>query len=75
MDHRFDLSELAQSNIVYIRAMAVADLPDEMREQAQGVDRVYAVCRENGEQLALVANRNLAFALARQNDFAPVTVH
>jgi len=28
-----------------------------------------------GERLALVADRKLAFLLARQNDLAPVTVH
>ncbi len=30
---------------------------------------------QNGEQLALVEDRRLAFVLARQNDMAPVTVH
>ena len=75
MDSKFDFSKLGQSNIVYIRAVAVADLPDELRDKAQGIDQLYAVCRENGEQLALVADRALAFVLARQNDLAPVTVH
>ena len=75
MDSKFDFPKLGQSNIVYIRAVAVADLPDELRDKAQGIDQLYAVCRENGEQLALVADRNLAFVLARQNDLAPVTVH
>ena len=75
MDSKFDFGKLGQSNIVYIRAVEVADLPDEIRAQAHGVDQLYAVCRENGEQLALVADRALAFVLARQNDLAPVTVH
>ena len=30
---------------------------------------------ESGERLALVAERSLAFALARQNDLAPVSAH
>jgi len=29
----------------------------------------------DGQRLALVKNRKLAFALARQNDLAPVNVH
>jgi hypothetical protein len=75
MNSKFDFSTLRQSNIVYIRAVDVADLPDELQEQAQGVMQLYAVCREDGEQLALVADRDMAFVLARQNDFVPVTVH
>jgi hypothetical protein len=61
--------------IVYIRAVAVIDLPDEIQEQADGVETLYAVHRPNGERLALVKDRALAFALARQNDLAPVNVH
>ena len=40
-----------------------------------GRDQIYAVHSPNGERLALVKDRKLAFALARQNDFAPVNVH
>lgn len=75
MDRKFDFTKSEQSNIVYIRAVDVADLPDAVRAQVQGATQLYAVCRENGEQLALVADRRLAFVLARQNDLAPVTVH
>ena len=41
----------------------------------QGAETLYSVHRENGEQLALVADRKLAYALARQHDMAPVAVH
>lgn len=61
--------------IVYIRPVAVADLPEEMREQAMGAITVYAVHRPDGERVALVRDREMAFALARQNDMAPVNVH
>jgi hypothetical protein len=61
--------------LVYVKPVAVADLPDEVREQSDGMDRVYAVHDSDGQQLALVANRALAFALARQHDMTPVTVH
>ncbi|MYA88929.1 MAG: DUF1150 family protein, partial [Boseongicola sp. SB0662_bin_57] len=36
---------------------------------------VYAVHSSDGERLALVKDRSLAFILARQNDLAPVNVH
>ena len=61
--------------IVYILPVAVADLPDDIREQLSGVDTLYAVHRPNGERLALVRERGMAFALARQNDPAPVNAH
>ena len=64
-----------EAKIVYIRPVAVADLPEDIREQAAGMDVIYALHRPDGERLALVANRSLAFALARQNDLAPVNVH
>ena len=62
-------------SIVYIRKVAVADLPDEVQERAQGIESLYAIGGENGEQLALVKDRELAFVVARQNDMRPVSVH
>jgi len=61
--------------IVYVRPVAVAELPEEVRSQVDGVENLYAVHAESGERLALVKNRELAFVLARQNDLAPVNVH
>jgi hypothetical protein len=40
-----------------------------------GRKQLYAVHDEAGEQLALVADRKMAFVLARQHDYAPVAVH
>lgn len=60
---------------VYVKSIAVADLPREVREQAEGLDQIYAVHDAEGQQLALVGNRKLAFTLARQHDYAPVMVH
>ncbi|MCU9838844.1 MULTISPECIES: DUF1150 family protein [Ruegeria] len=61
--------------IVYVKAVDVADLPDEVRQQAGDRDHLYAVHNAQGERLALVADRKMAFVLARQNDLSPVTVH
>lgn len=61
--------------IVYVKTVDVADLPDEMQEKIDGFEQLYAVHDSAGQQLALVADRKLAFRLARQNDYAPVPVH
>ena len=61
--------------IVYVRPVMVADLPSALQAQAEGLTIIYAVHRPNGQRLALVADRKLAFALARQHDMAPVSVH
>lgn len=65
----------AKRRIVYVKAVAVTDLPEELRATASGRDRIYSVHTEDGEQLALVADRALAYVLARQHDFKPVAVH
>ena len=75
MDVRYEALPKSGEPIVYVRPVKVADLPDELREQAAGLDVIYAVHRPDGERLALVRDRALAFALARQNDLAPVNVH
>jgi hypothetical protein len=61
--------------MVYVRPVLVTDLPDDLRDQVEGLEVIYSVHRANGDRVALVANRQLAFALARQNDMAAVSVH
>jgi hypothetical protein len=61
--------------IVYVRPVAVADLPDELRAQAEGLETIYAVHRADGARVALVRDRDLAFVISRQNDLTPVNVH
>ena len=51
------------------------EVPDEVREQAPGLDALYAVHGIDGERLALVRDRHMAFMLARQNELNPVSVH
>jgi hypothetical protein len=75
MDVPFDFGPETGDRIVYVRPIAVADLPEALREQAAGLETIYAVHRPDGERLALVRDRRLAFALARQNDLAPVNAH
>lgn len=65
----------AQGNVVYVRRVPMDSLPDEVRQQAPGLDALYAVHGIDGARLALVADRRLAFRLARQNELTPVSVH
>lgn len=77
MDYKlpFDSEEDGGQPIVYVRPVEVADLPEEVREQAGDEDVLYSVHAANGQRLALVKGRRLAFELARQNDMVPVNVH
>jgi len=75
MDTPFSLGPEPGDRIVYVRPVAVAALPEPLRTQAEGLDTIYAVHRPDGERLALVRDRHMAFALARQHDLAPVNAH
>lgn len=75
MDTPFDFGPENGARIVYVRPVVVADLPEALRAQAEGLRTIYAVHGPDGARLALVRDRQLAFALARQNDFAPVSAH
>ncbi|GLQ27617.1 DUF1150 family protein [Sulfitobacter pacificus] len=60
---------------VYVKSILVTDLPREVRDQAEGLEQLYAVHDAQGQQLALVGDRKMAFMLAREHDYAPVMVH
>ena len=68
---------------VYVRPVAVseleAELPEEaraeMREQLGEVEVIYSVHDMQGKRLALVADRSLAFNLAKAHDFSALSVH
>ncbi|RYG90691.1 DUF1150 domain-containing protein [Loktanella sp. IMCC34160] len=76
MNTKFDLSTFGQG-IVYIRPVNVDDLPADVQAQAEagGLKQLFAVHNTDGDRLALVADRTMAFVLARQHDMTPVTVH
>lgn len=75
MNTEFDFAKHRDERRVYVRTVVQADLPEEMRIETEGYETVYAIYSEDGEQLALVKDRDLAFAVARTNDFTPVSVH
>ncbi|SOH94192.1 hypothetical protein SAMN06273572_103221 [Monaibacterium marinum] len=63
-----------QDRTVYVRQVATADLPQEVRDQTKS-EMIYAIHDGNGARIALVADRQTAFIVARQNEMAPVSVH
>jgi len=64
-----------KDRIVYVRPVLAEDLPSELRDQIEEGETLYAVHKSDGERLALVKDRQMAFMLARQNDLSPVAVH
>lgn len=65
----------AGDSIVYVRPVAARDLPDEIREKIGKEEDLFALHSADGERLALVKDRSMAFVLARQNHMHPVNVH
>ncbi|CTQ32184.1 DUF1150 family protein [Jannaschia rubra] len=76
MSHHTDIEALGGS-LVYVRRIALDDLPEALQDEARegGLDELFALHRADGEQVALVGDRALAFNLARENDMTPVSVH
>ncbi|WP_420569387.1 DUF1150 family protein [Thalassovita sp.] len=75
MDTKYDFDQDAEDRIVYVRRVNVADLPEELQEAVEGEETLYAVHSAEGERLAVVKDRKLAFLLARQHEYEPVAVH
>jgi hypothetical protein len=63
------------SRIVYVRPVAVASLPDDIRDEIPELTHVYSVHKADGERVALVNDEETAFYLAREHDYLPMTVH
>jgi hypothetical protein len=75
-------ASLEGRKLVYIRPIAardvMGDLKDEFGDAEVKIDDdaiLYSVHDEDGERLALVGDRDLAFAAARQYEMTPVSVH
>jgi hypothetical protein len=58
-----DLAMLGMQDIAYVKPVLV--------DGTEG----FAVHAADGTQMALIANRDLAFAVVRQNEMEPVSVH
>lgn len=74
MNTKFDMSEMG-ANIVYLKPMNMADLPDDVREQAGDLQQIFAVHNGMGEQVAYIADLTYASDLADQNNVRIVALH
>lgn len=61
--------------IVYVREVSRDELPAELQPHLPNVPQLYAIHHEEGERMAVVADRTMAFVVARQHDYDPVSVH
>lgn len=75
MYRKYNFSKQDNDRCVYVRAVQKSELSIAAQQQAGDADHMYAIHTVDGEQLALVHDRELAFAVARTNDFNPVSVH
>lgn len=75
MDTKFDFGDSQLAQTVYVRKVATSTLPQDVQDKLDGISAMYAVHDVEGERLALVRDRNLAFTIARQNELQPVSVH
>lgn len=77
METKFNFADTfgePDARMAYVKSVKVADLPDELQEAAEGRELLFAIHDSGGQQLALVAEREMAIKLVRQNDMDPVTV-
>lgn len=70
---KHDLQTLG-ANIVYVKPVATADLPQEVQDEAGDLTTLFAMHNTRGEQVALVATADIASQLAAINNMEMVTL-
>ncbi len=76
-----DFAGLGAPDLVYVREITAADvMADTQLEDARGLtidpeQTLYAVHGADGERLAVMIDRETAFAAAVAHELAPVSVH
>ncbi len=77
-----ELAELGGRKLVYVRSVVARDVADELidedGEPAFDIPddaTLYSVHAADGQRIAIVGDRALAFAAARQHEMTPVSVH
>ena len=74
MHSKYDFSHFDTDDLVYIKTVAVTELPLDLQRQVGPDKTLYAVHKADGERVAVVENRALAYSLARDNDLTPMTL-
>ena len=72
---KYDFSHFDTDDLVYIKTVEVTELPLDLQRQVGSDKTLYAVHKADGERVAVVENRALAYSLARDNDLTPMTLH
>ena len=74
--------ELGGKKLVYVRTVLARDVLDDLVDDETGAvidipgdTTLYSVHSGDGQRIALVGDRALAFAAARQHEMNPVSVH
>lgn len=74
-----DFAGLGAPDLVYVREVKASDLLDEaveMKDMSFDPDQsLYAVHSADGERLAVMLDRDTAFAAAMAHELEPVSVH
>lgn len=77
-----ELAELGGKKLVYVRTVFAHEVVDDLIDDETGAvidipgdTTLYSVHSGDGQRIALVGDRALAFAAARQHEMNPVSVH
>ena len=75
-----DFAGLGAPDLVYVREITAADVLLDVQTDVHGVEidpeqTLYAVHSADGERLAVMLDRETAFAAAVAHELAPVSVH
>lgn len=70
-------ANVGMPNIVYVREVLAGEIAGEIGSEIDlpADTKLYAVHAANGQRMAVLDNRDTAFAGARQYDLEPVSVH
>ena len=60
----------AGERIVYVREVALDEIPAEDADKVEGLEKLYAVHDGAGNRLGLFGDRDLAFTVSRQHELA-----
>lgn len=77
-----ELAALGGKKLVYVRTVLASEVLDDLVDDETGAvidipgdTTLYSVHSGDGQRIALVGDRALAFAAARQHEMNPVSVH
>ncbi|KAB7742744.1 DUF1150 family protein [Parvibaculum sedimenti] len=70
-------ANVGMPNIVYVREVLAGELASDLGSEIDvpADTKLYAVHAANGDRMAVLDNRDAAFAGARQYDLEPLSVH